>query len=243
MSDPTRWTSALAVTWSPLLTFERRRSELLEWIETNAKPKAFLDEGELLGIAIGSMAQRVRIDRNSLLMQLGSRTATPDPLEDVAQGVFDTFEPQDVTVRDYRGLWTAGIEGEYSELTERLAKRAAPLASMPDQSGLTAVDAAILVDLVSSRGSYQVEFGIVTPDELAIRLNRGVVQRIDVGHLSPLLSVDSLPRDVPPVNLFMEFYFVDDEQEGLPTGSSVVAQMRAIETQITQFVRELAGAL
>lgn len=224
-----------------MLTFRKKREALLEWFDENARPLAFLDDDEVLGIEVGSHATRLLVDERSLVLQVGSPAASVALLEHAVQGVFDVLAPKETTALDYHGLWTVGLDGTYADLTSKLAARAAPI-HRDGTSGFEVMDGALLIDLKDEFGTYQVEFGIVTPGEIRQRVGREVAGRVTRASRM-LMPVESIPADVAVASLYMDVHVRDAQQADLETAGEVTAHFDATEKRVTRLAYDLAGTL
>lgn len=237
-AKPVRWTASVAVEWSPILTYARRRQEFLDWAEANCDIAGFLDKGEFLGLAIGGRGQRIEITRRGLELQID------DPRMDVAalsrplEGIAEIFQPTGSVVTAYRGRWSVQLEDEYEDVAHRVARAAVPLSQGP-----APIDVALLVDLDHAQAmQVQMEYGIVDLEQLTDRLTRE-----DSGRsLAPSSSLDSAVV-VGPLSLraalFADVYW--DPAGWLASGEpgALLGGLEATESLITDMLRELASKL
>lgn len=172
-----RWISIHEFRWTPILTFTRRQLRLLDWLEENVKPVAFLEDPGQIGIAIRANDLRLTIHRTGMIVESGVSDQRFEHLLPALGGVFELLEP-DSTVLSFSNVISTFelADADYDEARHAFAVHLA--GAPPEIAGLTAVDAANLIDLEAEDQSAQVEWGIVESAELLSRLNNPRVSRL-----------------------------------------------------------------
>lgn len=169
MRTATRWAATLRLAWDPVIAYQKRRQDLLDWIEDELTPVSFLDENDRVGLAIGNMAQRLESDRFGVSLKLASRTAKAESLLLALSGTLDVMNRPGPRLHLYRGSWSVDVSTSYEDACRSLAGHL-PGARSLDLLG-SPFDGAVLVDVRGSKGSWQIEYGVVTAEELASRVD------------------------------------------------------------------------
>lgn len=238
VSSPIRWTSAAVASWTPILTFTRRRMAVLDWFEEHVHPVAFTDDPDHAGIAVESEFQRLRFDRQYLRIATEDRTARVEALGSALEGLWQLVEPQNVVLRRYFGAWSFALPGADYDTTRRaFATRCIGADLGPRARG---ADAAALVDVQSDFGTLQLEFGLVTAPELAERLAE---PRMGMMHVS---AADRQPLQIDPdlldaVSLFVAVRGTSRIPLGGP--SALVGGYKDVEQLVNELVTGIGGTL
>ncbi|TVS77000.1 hypothetical protein [Mycobacterium helveticum] len=204
-----RWVSIHAFRWTPILTFTRRHLALLDWLEENVQPVAFLDEPQTIGIAIGASDLRLTVSRAGMTIESGLSGLPVNRVVPALEGVFDLLQPKATILTVSNVVSTRELPGtDYDEMRRAFA---IDVAGVPSEvAELSALDGSSLVDLESDQQSAQVEWGIVEADELLMRLSNPKVSRIVRGRSGEeprpkrQLVRSQIPRSLPEVSVFAE---------------------------------------
>ncbi len=162
------WTSAYEVRWTPILTFARRRLELLEWLDKHTEPVAFVEQPDYIGVALLTPDLRLTVDRSRMTVDTGVSGGSIDALVDAMEGVFEVLEPKDAVLHTASSYWSSTLPG--ADYHEERARLAGQLTGVPTLGGFRADDASGLADFESMEHHVQVEWGVVEQDELFSRL-------------------------------------------------------------------------
>lgn len=241
MPDVKRWTSTIIVQWRPMLTFTRRRLELLDWFEANCDLVAFTDAPDHVGVAIGTEAQRIRLSRSHLRIELRAPDADLAQLKTALDKALETFAGQDPLPAMYMGVWTSAIlEQSYDEARRQLARAGMLEPLLP--AGMRAVDCAILTDFESEVGASKAEYGVVEAEELRERLTN------PTGRIASLVGLER-PEYVPEVNeldevsLYVESFCVPAIAEPVTNFDEVQTVVRNVEDSLGQLAYALSRAV
>lgn len=204
-----RWRSTYTVKWTPILTFNRRHLLLLEWFEKNLDPVAFTDQNGKVGVALISEDLRVTVSRSEMVLETGLSGLEIEKLLVAVTGIIDVMEPKDIVLSSARSMSTVEVAGV--DYAEACANFGAKLSAPPlIKGGFRPTDGSALVDLHSDSVRFQIEWGIVRPNELLMRLTKPMVSRIDSDVTSGSIRV-SLSRaqtlvgdQLPPVSVWVE---------------------------------------
>jgi len=235
--EPTRWTAKAVLSWKPILTFGRRRLELLDWFEANVEPVAFTDTQEAFGIALGTPSQRLQLDRRSLQIGLLDPGASVLELQPALVGLWEVIVPAKVILQSYRAAWSVPLTAEYEAARRTLTERS--LASSFD-AGVEAFDCACLVDVRTPVGELQLEFGVVTADEIAERLKTTGLGMTPTGEgdRDPYRTDAS---HFPQVSLFVDVR--GEIRRPIGESSEVASALERIERQVGELVLAIAQTL
>ncbi|WP_106818171.1 hypothetical protein [Janibacter massiliensis] len=201
MLQPTQWNANVLIEWRPILTFERRRLALLDWLEEEVQVVRVLDDTSGIGVAVDDPAQRLIIERQRCTVRLSSHQATFEGLGRALQGVFKHMEPSEAWLASYRGAWSKELDAEsYEDACDKFTRG---VVNLPKSDRLTLRDAACLADVAVDGEDCQVEYGIVDRRQLHARIRGGV---------SGMLGFDTPERDdasvamrsLPNVSMFCD---------------------------------------
>jgi hypothetical protein len=161
-----RWAARYTFHWEPLFTYQRRRDDLAEWVDSNLDVKAHLTDDSDLGLAVTHSALRVIVSRTELDISVGTTEAGFDDTGTLLTQVFKFLQPKGFHLAGVRTVNTYAFSGDYTSGCNRLAKT---VAGDLGTAG-TPVDCAITVDVKTASSVSQVEYGIVEKDEASARL-------------------------------------------------------------------------
>lgn len=189
--------------YKPVISFDRRKAALLDWVETHLEPSSFRDAEDEVGVSLKRGA-RIRIDRQSVVLEnTGALADGFDSLAPMLDGLMETMEPKDIAFVDGGFCWTGEFpETTYAHATAQLARSATGIGDLP--CGLVPSDVATLVDLRGENFELQAEYGVVTPHELSLRLSGA-----DAGRLNGRPRAQLRPKaldNLSPVLLFVDTY-------------------------------------
>lgn len=244
MTGARLWSSALILEWDPILTFARRRSELLDWYEENLTPKAFIDEEDIVGVTVGSLQHRVNTGRNSLVLQQVTTERLPSSVARTIEGTLNTMRPQNIRVSGFRALISVPVDLDFDEVRESLAQRAVRF-NLSERVPPTfrASDVAILADIEDELGPLQVEFGVVNAQQLRERLRQDVRGRTLKFGAQHVLPADPRESELPPCSVFGEVLIFQPSTTGLTSANEILAAREGFVSKATGVVRELAAGL
>lgn len=166
-TNATPWTQELSLEWPPEVRFLEARVELLRLLEDQKRLKSFkVDETEI--------SARLTDFAEMTVSVTGADLRILSPLHDAElpmaalRTVLETIRPASIRGCTERFSHVVPLAGDYRELC-----RSAGVGLYPWWPA-TLTDWALLVDGVAQRPdtTYQCEFGIVSDDEIADRLNR-----------------------------------------------------------------------
>ncbi|MCD2170356.1 hypothetical protein LPW41_11675 [Microbacterium sp. JC 701] len=201
-----RWTSSYRFEWTPIVTFGRRQIRFLDWIEENLEPVAFYDQVGVTGVALVSRNVRLTLDQRGMTLQDGSAVdAGVSLLMPAVRGVFEILEPKGAQLHSASVAWSRGIDHvAYNEARASLARSISRIGL--NDSGPLAIDVSALMDIATPAYKGQVEWGVVSADELIDRLSVP-----EAGRLSSNRPEAELPGidagDLPESSLFVDTSF------------------------------------
>ncbi len=200
-----RWTSSYFLEWTPILTFARRRLELLNWLEEHTSPVAFTETHKSVGVAMLANDLRVVASRGSMLIESGYSGAEIKALAPAIEGMFEVLAPKNVVLSRSQAMITYDLgDRDYHEECARVGSRFAfPLT---DQPGFRPIDGSALVDLESPELNFQVEWGVVEATELLARLQRPQMGRLHAEQHQlgeSRFDFDQLRDELPSVSLLV----------------------------------------
>ena len=169
-------------------------------------------------MSLRSPAQRLRVDRNHLHIEVFSPAADTSDFADVIEQVYAIFEPVEPSFLHYRSSLSTPLAEGYETARRLLASSVAGVgvASFGDT-----FDCAILVDQRTDVGVAKYEFGVVAPVELAARISGELPGRLDQPE-SRLMRQPASSSDLDRLAEASAHLFVDSHWsiEGLPADSS-----------------------
>lgn len=240
MVTATRWTATFALEWKPLLTFTRRRLQLLDWFEENVDVDAFSEDGEHIGIAVGLAAQRLIVERSGLTIQLRTHKADLAPLIRAIAGSFDVLAPHNVRARLYTGAWSVPLAREYDESRKALAKRA--VGDLGDTG--EALDCATLTDIRTDSGLVAVEFGVVSEQELRDRLRDPALGRLATRTPARRPKTVDLPAKLPGASLFLDvLWHPTPLRPDVASADGVAATLSELENHLARLALAIQATL
>lgn len=198
-----RWTSVYRLAWTPIITFTARRLQLLQWVEDNLEPVAFSEGPDHVGVALVNRGLRILVHRDGAHLEDSVAHAEGvSPLAPMLTGLFSVLEPKQVKLRSASVAWSAELEGrDYNEARAHFASSLVGFQELP--SGLRSADASGLMDLESSTHHAQVEWGIVSNDELLLRVEQPSIGRLAENR--PSLDAFGIEAsDLPAASLFVD---------------------------------------
>ncbi|MBF4634747.1 hypothetical protein ITJ38_10075 [Agreia pratensis] len=223
-----RWTARYRFGWTPVISFDRRRSELLDWVESNLNPVSFRDSEGQVGLALRK-GVRIVISRHGATIE--DTVAASDGVASVLpvlEGLIDVMEPRDIVLADGSIGWSVDMNvTDYEAATHSLATRLSGVSeSLP--SGARAKDIATLMDFEGIDYKVQTEFGIVSPRELQERLMESKVGKLmgrPAGRVRPQLF-----ETLPPTSLFVDTYFEESRTTKLQSVPEIIAAIARVDS-------------
>lgn len=235
-----RWTAAYAFGYTPVISFERRRTELLDWVEQNLEPAEFRDDQNEVGIALRP-GVRIRISRRSVTLEdaVASAEGTTS-LVPMLDGFFQMMEPRGLVPVRASIAWSSDHPLiDYSRATAILAEQ---VTGLPGSlaSGIRAVDVASLVDFKGENVTIQAEYGIVSEEELLERLASDRIGRIKGRPVAvgSLMAFDELP----PVSIFVDTAVSPSRFAEISDPAGVQEAIREIDSVAREAAEAIAAA-
>lgn len=190
------WTQSVNLRWRPELKYFEGRTTFLRELESAGLLTAFRWRGNALDVRIGEF-EYLRIGVASARLDVFSPRASGDRIRIAAKLALDQFAPSDVEMMPMRLRYLLPIDADASTTQIRTAQLVA------NELGNSAKDWALLVDGYSDPldTGYQVEYGIVSLEEMAARLT-GSISRLNRGNDEVEQTVDL--EGLPPCGLFLD---------------------------------------
>lgn len=235
-----RWTASYRIDWSPVISFERRRAALLDWVEENLKPVAFRDvEGEI-GVSL-ERGVRIRIDRTGAFLE--NRSAATDgvaSLWPMLEGLCKVMEPRDLTLGSGSIAWSCDIgDGDYARSTRSLAERVTGLSTL--SSGTYATDVAALVDFEGPGYDIQCEYGVVSPLELGERLSDLSVGKIKA-RPGAVLKGHAF-NGLPELSLFIDTVLFNKSRDTLTGPEEIITAIERVNAATEEVAAAVANSV
>lgn len=236
-----RWVSAVMVSWAPILTFSRKRDEVLEWVEAALDPLAFQDGDTSLGLAFGEPDMKLAFTRRGVLLTSGASGHSMESLlDEPLRGILDVLTPAQTRVTNVLVRSSEGIDSEsYADSARSLAERAhgRGLAA----SSWQATDVAVLSDVSTEGFSGQVDYGIVSPEEIRQRILNPDVSRVWGRMDAPSQRhMESRLSDVPPTSLFVDALMAPDSRDYVASSADIWQTYAEAEERILELTEALA---
>lgn len=231
-----RWTAELELSWHPILTFERRRLALMDWLEENVDVVAFKNTAEQVGVSTKSTELRATATSSGLKLSSSSPLFQLDQLAGVVAGVLEVFSPAEPRLKVSRSTWSAELPGSYALACARFGRHVSFYAETGE---FAATDGSALVDLDGSSAHIQMEIGVVEAQELLMRLSVPQVSRIPQSSSSARTRVSPQGitiSELPSLSLFGEIVWV-------PKGKQLVAQTDDVSTATYSILEQCASIL
>lgn len=165
-----RWVSQHTLVWNaPFLSFERRKLELLDWLDSRSDATSMRSTDDLFGVGFPGPS-RIQIHRGGMMLECLSPDALL-PSSDVVMASCDLMGASTVSLDHLTGLWTVPLAGlPYAEACSTFAEKMVPVGP---GSSIAVFDAATLFDArvanEAGGGTLKIEFGMVTPSEIETR--------------------------------------------------------------------------
>ncbi|MEN2736914.1 hypothetical protein ABCS02_03905 [Microbacterium sp. X-17] len=208
-----RWSSTYRFSWTPIITFGARRIRLLEWIDRSFEPTAFTDSEDHVGFALSNPDIRITLTRSGATLE--DRSVTGDAAMALAALFTEALKmlsPQSVVLASASIAWSGEIPGaDYEATRSGFASRLSGIDS--SHPVLVARDASVLMDLEGGDYEAQVEWGIVSSEELAERLRDPSISR--VRQTRGAGGTRQVPADLPAVSLFADVLITQPQSEPL----------------------------
>lgn len=200
------WLLSIQFKWTPILTFSRRRLKLLDWFESNTEPAAFVDTPERVGVALIAPDLRVSVTRHGIVVESGTSELDVGKLSPAIEGVFEVMDPRAVLATRYFATGATPLtDADYFEECSAFGRMVGGSAV---GDAFRVIDGSALVDLQSETMQVQVEWGIVSGDELFARVTDPGMSRIDGREddhgQSALARHTGVHRDLPDVAIFTD---------------------------------------
>lgn len=235
-----RWSSIYALRWAPILTFERRRTEWLDWVESNLEVSGFKETEKGISVSLGRPTQGIvlSVERSFLVIEdaIGSGIQTT---ETALQGIFQIFEPQNLRRTHIFTAYSKGIPDIAYDIARGRFARAISLGSF-DDSLSTEVDASALIDLKLENAELQIEWGIVSSKELVDRLSNDDLGRLSSNRPSFKGKIDSPPHTSIFTDLTMRLV---NQPNFLTSSSEVLEATGQADSNILETAQQLANTL
>lgn len=240
----TLWVSSIAVTWAPILTFERRRSEVLEWVESNLDPVAFSESDRGLGLAFGHSDMRISFTRHSLMLSSGaSGGGMESHLDEALKGILDALTPAQTRVSSIMFKASGALEGAGYDVTRRrFAERA-----HGEALGLgewRTKDAAVLSDIETDDFEGQVDYGVVEQSEIRERvLDPGLGRTGSSAEAASPRLLDLRLADAPAVSVFADALVIPLSKDYVASSADIWRTYATAESQVLDLADSLTAAI
>lgn len=233
-----RWTTSYRFKWTPIVTFARRQLSLLDWIEGHLEPVAFYDREGTTGVAILSRETRLTVNRSGLTLEDGAVAgAGVGVLADAVQGVLDILQPKDVTLESGSIAWSQGLDGHpYNEARATLARTMSGIDMGADAP--IPVDVSGLMDVLSPAYRGQVEWGVVSGEELVDRLSEPPLGRIATNR-PPAAALALEVGEFPEASVFVDTTFWPLDPEHVDSATAVNEAIAKIDEESQRTARAL----
>lgn len=216
-----RWTSRYHFGWRRRLSFERRRLDLMSWLEDTAQPVGFAVTDDAVGVALGSADVRLSVFESGMTLSRGWSHTAPVVFGDALQGVFEILAPEAVDAQRATLRSSMPLDEDYASACSRFARETS---FGTTDTGWVPTDSSVLLDLEHGDTEAQIEWGVVTGSELLERVT-GEVGRLDNRLSGRVDAGDSGPDDLPEVALFAECGLVEQSPPRLDSPHAVLAQL------------------
>jgi len=248
---PRQWRILLAIEWTPMIAFMRKRLKLTDWLDEHTSPQAFIDEADHVGVALGDLDTRAVISRERMIITASSTEALPS-LRPVVDAVFTVMEPKLPGLAHSRVTLTHPLTGSYTELIADFAHRAG-LSNAVLPPGVHAVDSSVLTDMRDDARRVQIEWGVVNRNELFDRVSDWSFGRLsspgaDLSTGPRALSAFGKPADVSEVSLLTDVSMygeppidITDSEHLFSTAENEVRHASAIGTAVADGIKSQGG--
>ncbi|MDH6279552.1 hypothetical protein [Prescottella agglutinans] len=242
------WLSSFQFKWTPIITYTRRHLGLLDWLEKNVEPVAFVDSPEkhTLGVALLAPDLRLTVGRSGLLLESGMSGLDVDRLAPAIEGVFEVMDPSSVLATEYRETGVVALAGaDYYEECAKFGRLVGGGAFKPG-SDYRVTDGSAVLDLESDRFKVQAEWGIVRSDELLSRLRTPEASRLRGGPArteSARIARSTPPgRELPEVSVYADQIGFWRSGGGVEDCAEVLKQVSVARQAARTIATDLADA-
>ncbi len=199
VSPVSPWIQVVELAWRPELGFFERRPGLLRRLEGLGLLSQFNWAEDAVTVKIEDYAA-VRVSVNGAIAWVTGPSAGVDRARRVLTASLHDLKPQKVVFADTRLRYLAPIATAPKEAQRRSAQR---IVGRTWADGYP-TDWALLLDGFSerTRSAFQVEYGIVTPDEVRIRYSRPVGR---IGRDTPVIDPDL--ENLPESAVFLDWFW------------------------------------
>ena len=190
------WTQAVNLQWQPELKYFEGRTKFLRDLESEDLLTAFRWRGNSLEVRIGEF-EFLTIGVARARLDVLSPQASGDRIRTAVKIALELFAPRDVVMRPMHLRYLLPVSDDASLTQVRTAQLVA------NEIGNGASDWALLVDGHSGEldTDYQVEYGIVSQGEMAVRL-AGRISRVNSGNNEVEQTVDL--EGLPACGVFLD---------------------------------------
>jgi hypothetical protein len=214
------WNRTMSLEWTPSLRFYERKIQLLQGMERRGLLAAYAVQEGLVGLLVGDRAMELIVTSRSCSLRLSGSTFDRDRLFEAIGMILRTVEPMAIRATSYSSQHLAALSDSYEEGKSRFIE------SFFDgrSSNIGLDDMAVLVDGQDPEHetSYQVEFGVVSADEIPDRLNRHAGRMEAQESLSPY---DWSTSGFPAVALFVDSSWELNERANGSDGSVLMKRL------------------
>jgi hypothetical protein len=219
------WTREVEATWRPTLRFYDHHVDFLRSLEDSKTLLAFRMEPGAAGALLETTLE-LEVRPGGMRIAAASPEADIELAHEALADYLKRAAPSDLTSLAVRLQYL--IPSAFKDPLEAQTESAARLLGrfIPSRPGM---DFAVLFDGVSEEGNstYQVEFGVVRPEEVQSRLT-GIVGRMGTGAVARFHSQDGT---YAPASFFLDWRwsFGPEALEGDVYGRIISCQKQAIE--------------
>lgn len=227
--------------WTPIITFGTRRLRLLEWVEENLNPTAFIDSptGDQLGLALSDPRVRLTVTREGAQLEDGSASGDGvTSLSPALTGIFEILEPRNMVLASASVAWSSDLPMQsYDGARGTLAENVSGLGR--SGSVFTPVDTSMLLDVEMEDFTGQVEWGIVSAPELRQRVETPRMGRLSAFRGRASLTEDSL-ADLPRASVFLDSHLYQVEASPISDVAGMEGGMQAVTGLSEYLCQQLA---
>ncbi len=227
--------------WRPILAYERRRLDFLDWLETEIDPLAFTDADEqgTQGIAPRTFEERVLVGRRGMFIELRTPDASLQTVLSTVGGAFASFEPSAAHIDEYRAQWSTPLSAPYEVARRSLAARAV---GKSPSSHVELFDAAFFMDGRLNGDNVHFDFGVVSAAELRERVSDPSMTRLG-GTLFPPSHRPPDVQELPQASLYVDLMWTPEKPISVTSAAELPIRLNEIEKQITMLVTDLARSV
>jgi hypothetical protein len=208
----TPWTQLVELSWRPELRFFEQRTTLLRELEKASLLTAFQWHEQQIAARIGPY-ESVTIRVSGITLRLTSPRVGPSRLQQALTMALEQLEPESVTLNRIAVQCLVPIQGDPIEAQRASAVRQVSMQGLTP--GVDPLDWAMILDAKCDDldVAFQVEYGVLRPDEMPARLNRFVGRMAEA-------AAPASPADMMELIGGRHAPDVDVDSEGFPSAAA-----------------------